>query len=142
MTDYTKLVAALRCKELKGIACPDCYERECAANSGKGLYCRVPQLLDDAADAIEALQAKNTDIREELFVSQRKYDNFVAVASMENAMLAKQMPKRGEWKRVEDGETYHYECSECGERPLYSRFGDIVLSGVCPMCGAKMEVQE
>lgn len=50
----------------------------------------------DAADAIEALQAENTDIREELFVSQREYDNFVAVASMENAMLAKQIPKRGE----------------------------------------------
>ena len=57
MQDYSKLVEALRCEELKGIACPDCYERECIANSGKGLYCRVPQLLEDAAAAIEALQA-------------------------------------------------------------------------------------
>ena len=56
--------------------------------------------------------------------------------------LQAELPKRGEWIRVEGGESYHYECSKCGERPLYSRYGDVVLSGVCPMCGAKMEVQE
>lgn len=56
--------------------------------------------------------------------------------------LQAQLPELGEWIRVEDGESYHYKCSECGERPLYSRYGDVVLSGVCPMCGAKMEVQE
>ena len=55
MTDYKKLVEALRCKELEKIACPDCAERECVANSGRGLWCRVPKLMDDAADAIEEL---------------------------------------------------------------------------------------
>ena len=48
------------------------------------------------------------------------------------------LPVDGKWVRVEDGESYHYECSECGERPLYSRYGDVSLSCVCPMCGAKM----
>ena len=105
MTDYTELVKALRCGEYK----PECGSSDCPYWSGLG--CMDGQLMEDAAAAIEALQA--------------------------------QLPKRGEWVRVEDGESYHYECSECGERPLYSRFGDIVLSGVCPMCGAKMtEVQE
>lgn len=105
MTDYTELVKALRCGEYK----PECGSSDCPYWSGLG--CMDGQLMEDAAAAIEALQA--------------------------------QMPKRGKWVRVEDGESYHYECSECGERPLYSRFGDIVLSGVCPMCGAKMtEVQE
>lgn len=56
--------------------------------------------------------------------------------------LQAELPKRGKWVRVEDGESYHYECSECGERPLYSRYEDVVLSGVCPLCGAKMEVQD
>ena len=68
-----------------------------------------------------------------------------SVERWKDMYLTKHEPKLGEWVRVEDGESYHYECSECGERPLYSRFGDIVLSGVCPMCGAdmrKMEVQE
>ena len=51
-------------------------------------------------------------------------------------------PKRGEWVRVEDEESYHYECSRCGERPLYSRYGDVVLSGVCPLCGADMRKME
>ena len=64
-----------------------------------------------------------------------------AAAAIEE--LQAQLPKQGKWVRVEDGESYHYECSECGERPLYSRYGDVVLSGVCPMCGAKMtEVQD
>ena len=52
------------------------------------------------------------------------------------------LPKRGKWVRVEDGDSWHYECSRCRERPLYSLYGDIVLSGTCPFCGAKMEVQE
>ena len=55
MKDYKELVEALRCKELEKIACPDCAERECVANSGRGLWCRVPKLMDDAADAIEEL---------------------------------------------------------------------------------------
>ena len=63
-----------------------------------------------------------------------------AAAAIEE--LQAQLPKQGKWVRVEDGESYHYECSECGERPLYSRYGDVSLSGVCPMCGAKMEVQD
>ena len=78
----------------------------------------------DAAAAIEALQA---EIRESM---------------QKCAECGENEPKRGEWIRVEDGESYHYECSKCGERPLYSRYGDVVLGGVCPMCGAKMEVQE
>ena len=45
----------------------------------------------------------------------------------------------GEWIRVENDDSYHYECSRCGERPLYSRYGDVVLSGTCPMCGARMD---
>ena len=45
----------------------------------------------------------------------------------------------GEWVRVENDDSYHYECSRCGERPLYSKYGDVVLSGTCPMCGARMD---
>ena len=58
MTDYSKLVEALRCPEHDKLACPDCYHNKCYANSGKGLWCRVPVLMADAAAAIEALQAQ------------------------------------------------------------------------------------
>lgn len=84
--------------------------------------------MRDAADAIEALQD-----------TVQAQDKALKECARQ---LAKMGPKRGEWVRVEDEESYHYECSECGERPLYSRYGDVVLSGVCPMCGAKQEVHE
>lgn len=86
MTDYTKLVQALRCEELKGIACPDCYERECIANSGKVLYCRVPQLLEDAAAAIEALEARLGEAEN-------------SVERWKDMYLTKHEPKRGEFEK-------------------------------------------
>lgn len=98
--------------------------RHCATRSNGCVTCAGCPMSSENGDVIECINALHKDAADEI------------------EALQAQMPKRGEWKRVEDGETYHYECSECGERPLYSRFGDIVLSGVCPMCGAKMEVQE
>lgn len=73
------------------------------------------------------------------------FEQIVEDAAAEIEDLQAQLPKRGEWVRVENEESYHYECSRCGERPLYSRYGDVVLSKVCPNCWAdmrKMEVQE
>lgn len=76
----------------------------------------------DAADAIEELQFELDCVNDSVKILS--------------------LPIDGKWIRVEGNDSYHYECSRCGERPLYSRYGDVVLSGVCPMCGAKMEVQE
>ena len=96
----------------------------------------------DAAAAIEALNRlldQNTQrceaLRKQLREAHESYERHLND-------LESQLPKQGEWVRVENEESYHYECSRCGERPLYSRYGDVVLSGVCPMCGAKMEVQD
>lgn len=51
-TDYDKLVAALRCGEYK----PECGASDCPYWSGLG--CMDGQLVTDAADAIETLQAE------------------------------------------------------------------------------------
>ena len=76
-------------------------------------------------------------------VERQNYGHYLGeIKVIQEDEFEAQLPKRGEWIHVEGGESYHYECSKCGERPLYSRYGDVVLSGVCPMCGAKMEVQE
>ena len=100
MTAYEQLVEALRCEELKGIACPDCYERECIANSGKGLYCRVPQLLEDAAAAIEALNAEETRL---LLITSELQDkvveleeelNDVDIAADDNARQVEELQAR------------------------------------------------
>ena len=52
MTNYEKLVEALRCGEYK----PECGSSDCPYWSGLG--CMDGQLMEDAAAAIEALQAE------------------------------------------------------------------------------------
>ncbi len=47
------------------------------------------------------------------------------------------LPKRGRWIKKEERVWYWYECSECGESPLF-RNGERVLSDYCPNCGADM----
>lgn len=117
MTDYTKLVEALRCGEYK----PECGSSDCPYWSGLG--CMDGQLMEDAAAAIEALQAE--------------------VERLE--------PKRGEW--IEDTTTYagpglsNYKCSLCGKICGTWRMGlkPSELPNWCGNCGAdmrKMEVSE
>ena len=53
--------------------------------------------------------------------------------------LQAQLPKRGEWIRKDAELYYWHECSKCGERPLYDRYANRVLSAYCPNCGAEME---
>ena len=54
MIDYTELVEALRCKNTGD---DECGSSDCPYWSGLG--CMDGQLMEDAADAIEALQAEN-----------------------------------------------------------------------------------
>ena len=144
MTDYTKLVKALRsCAENFG--CPIECPRYSPAD--EGVRACESRLEKDAAAAIEALQAENADIREELFISQRKYDEFTTIASIQNAMLAKQLPKRGEW--IEENRrprSSQFVCSEC-HRTAYDpqptrdkAWRKRCRYAYCPNCGAKMEV--
>lgn len=139
MTDYSELVKALRCCA-ENFGCPIECPRYSPAD--EGVRACVSRLEKDAADAIEALQAENADIREELFISQRKYDEFTTIASMQNAMLAKQLPKQGEWiYKPKDAIEMMFtlpKCSVCGHESSDA-------NNFCPNCGAdmrKMEVQE
>lgn len=141
MMDYSELIKALRCRDAEFG-----YYRKCKyygeASDNRCVLCDSDRLAKDAAAAIEALQAENADIREELFISQRKYDEFTTIASMQNAMLAKQLPKRGEWKcsypEIEPNPMFMYGiCSICGfEQSISNKLN------YCPNCGAKMEVQD
>lgn len=131
MTDYTKLVAALRCENTGD---DECGSSDCPYWSGLG--CMDGQLMEDAAAAIEALQA---EIRESMQKCAECGDRMVE-------------PKRGKW--IEDATTYagpglsNYKCSLCGKICGTWRRGlePSELPNWCGNCGAdmraKMEVQE
>lgn len=56
----------------------------------------------------------------------------------EGCLFTTVKPRRGRWIKKEERVWYWYECSECGESPLF-RNGERVLSDYCPNCGARME---
>ena len=125
MKDYTELVKALRCKmHFNSCSITDCeYYHE-------DTFCKMYDLLRDAADAIAAL-------------AQIRWERDMAMEQLEeNGISFGAKPKHGGWIKKQDDCSWWYECSNCGERPLYTGFCDVSLSAFCPSCGAKMGVQE
>ena len=141
MTDYTKLVKALRCKR------GDCEGCDLAFfDNDEGWICQYAAKDDDAADAIEALQEQvrmldkhDTDLHNEgydvgYYAGRRDWE-----------------PKPGKWIHGKElsrayvgnccvGIVYEdFRCSACGviieecEKPKWK---------YCPNCGAKMGVQD
>lgn len=130
MTDYTELVKALR-------------ERARRENEW---YEQGGDIINDAADAIDALQA---DMKT---YGKTAFDEGYAMGFAAGEDRAeKQMPKRGEWlPGREISRSYigdccvsidfeDWRCSICGniiEIPCNPKYK------YCPNCGAKMEVLE
>lgn len=150
MTDYNKLVEALRCcagAHTKPTKCPD-YGDSCEC----GGKCLDKHLIAAAA-AIKALQAeveRLTKENKELAADRPEMveaDGHWEWRKPNGEVL---MPKRGEWIHGREiGKEWAYDhwityyedwrCSNCNvvfeqeEKPKYK---------YCPNCGAKMEVQE
>ena len=137
MTDYTELVKALRCKR------DDCEGCDLAFfDKDEGWMCQYAAKDDDAADAIEELQAE------------------VAELKRVNMEIFEDLPKLGEWivdgmytynLRELNGKAYEpvYRCSCCNRQmESYLRLDepkmpeDADFPEYCPHCGAKMEVQD
>ena len=144
MTDYSKLVKALRCKR------DDCEGCDLAFfDKDEGWICRYAAKNDDAADAVEALNRlldQNTQrceaLRKQLREAHESYERHLNE-------LEEQLPKRGEW--VEENRrprSSQFVCSEC-HRTAYDpqptrdkAWRKRCRYAYCPNCGAKMEVQE
>lgn len=169
MTDYTKLVRALRyC--VKARNCEKCAYRI----NNNSVKCRV-QRVEDAADAIKDMAKHITEMHERVTVLQiargelereneklkddleeqkqiaKHYEQSAKDYWKEAYEYKAQLPKRGEW--VEDTTTYagpglsNYKCSLCGKICGTWRRGlePSELPNWCVNCGAdmrKMEVQE
>ena len=145
MSDYSELVKALRERAQR--------EEEWYEHGG--------DVINDAAAAIEALQAEvnearqhNTDLlnmKEMTEDEMLEYIRTTPVGPLE-PMLIEQLPKRGKW--IEDATTYagpglsNYKCSLCGKICGTWRRGlkPSELPNWCGNCGAdmraKMEVQD
>ena len=139
MSDYNELVKALRhcmTKEDGITICEPC------PYYGNGIECENV-LHTDAAAAIEALQTENMDLLAEVQDSEMRVENLAGeLAAEEDGRKLEQ--KRGEWSHVErvdrSWETdeifgFVVQCSICGNKTIGA-------SLYCPVCGAKMEVQE
>ena len=112
-----ELIKALQCASHFALY-QDCYEKNCYANSGKGLYCNIPKLMADAADALEA-------------------------ADKRIAELEAQLPKEGEWLRT-DAFPHRIYCSVCYKTYVPNDRWQIWVDGdipkkFCPNCGSVMK---
>lgn len=151
MTDYKKLVKALRLCQFGECGCGKCYYKKL-----KGDWCTEdnhPEFFDcddklklDSAAAIEALNRLvdlNTQRCEELRKQLRE-----AHESYERHLneLEAQLPKRGEWITIRLNNGGSYTGCSCCEAPIPT---DTMLdyipeseSKYCYSCGARMEVQD
>ena len=148
MDNYEQLVKALRCKR------DDCEGCDLAFfDNDEGWMCRYAAKDDDAAAAIEALQAAEPTEKQVVDYCHKRC-LVVLAADLFHELKASygKMPKRGEW--IEDATTYagpglsNYKCSLCGKICGTWRRGlePSELPNWCGNCGAdmraKMEVQD
>ena len=139
MSDYKKLVEALRiCSGF--VEKPSC--TKCAYSHKT--KCKW-DMMQDAADAIEALQAeveKWQDIAYQDSLKQGKMQE--RIWELEALKEAHIKPSYGEWLTVQinpldrmHNPIYECTCSRCHEEYTLAK-----IPNYCPNCGAKMEVQE
>ncbi len=131
MSDYSKLVKALRCKR------DDCEGCDLAFfDKDEGWMCQYAAKDDDAADAIEALQAE--------LEKKRTADFWGCKCEKIDPKLGKYVHGR-ESSREYIGDclvSIDYEdwrCSVCG---IVFEQWSMPTYNYCPNCGAKMEVQD
>lgn len=129
MTDYTELVKALRCENTGD---DECGSSDCPYWSGLG--CMDGQLMEDAAAAIEALEAEVDFYKKRL----KEWCGVCPDADCSNCEIL----GHGHWiPQVTDdgGHNDLLDCSLCGE----SIWNTQKNKKFCPNCGAKMtEVQD
>lgn len=152
-----ELIDALQCTSHFALY-QDCYDKNCYANSGKGLYCNIPKLMADAADALKAAEKRidglqklvdiNTQrceaLREQLREAHESYEKHIAE-------LEARLPKEGECeakkpKTVKETEySFYCDCPTCGGRLISNVDGEWCAGSFdrfCRMCGQKIDWSE
>lgn len=79
----------------------------------------------------------------ELSLFYRFYELPNIAIQRENFLKMKPLETRkGKWIRRESDLSWWYECSKCGESPLYDPYENEVRTPFCPWCGAEMRGEE
>ena len=52
--------------------------------------------------------------------------------------MAQPQRMKGKWERKESDLSWWYECSKCGESPLFDPYEHEVRTPFCPWCGTEM----
>ena len=135
MTDYTELVKALRyCSHDGLVKC-----NECKYGGKEWPVGCEDEMMRDAADAIEALQAEQKKTVTQIFgEEQQEWEEYCTGLMNRIKELKAQLLKRGEWVLQASGQDC--KCSVC--ESYWIPFGDEYDYKFCPNCGAKMEVQD
>ena len=122
MTDYAKLVQALRCKSLSK-KCDSCaYGYHLSPDSECNDACHVEQIIDDAAAAIEALQAEHKKTVTQIFGEEQQEWEEYCTGLMNRIMeLKAQLPKQGRMsaKWQDHYDKWHPECERGGSVAKY-----------------------
>ena len=141
MSDYTELVKALRCKR------DDCEGCNLAFfDNDEGWMCQYSAKDDDAAAAIEALQAMLTEADKKQAYQHDYICELVAEveelkAAQPHLVSVEQLPKRGEWIDVDEIKTYCSNCNWASYSMLAKKDAFLLRNNktkFCPNCGAKM----
>lgn len=98
-----------------------------------------------AIDAICKACANSDDYVE--CVERRPESTFCdEIVALRKLPSAEPKQKTGKWITKSNTTPWYtewwYACSECGQSPLRDRYGQEALSGYCPNCGCRMEVEE
>lgn len=64
------------------------------------------------------------------------------IADIESIPTVEPQRIKGRWVRKESDLSWWYECSECGDSPLFDPYEHEVRSPFCPFCGSDMRGDE
>ena len=107
----------------------DCISRQAAID------CCRNEWEEEVAERIEALPSVQPhDIARDM----------ATIIENEKDMRVILQPQRikGRWVRKESDLSWWYECSECGESPLFDPYENEVRTPFCPWCGAELRGED
>ena len=98
------------------------------------------RLID--ADELRLLIQREYNTDDSDYPTQYQFGLQYTMTAIDKAPTVEPQLIKGRWVRKESDLSWWYECSVCGESPLYDPYADEVRSPFCPFCGSDMRGDE